>query len=286
MSKYKFRIFDISKRTRRITWTNHFSYLSNLFYFSLKDLNYEVEIGELDESSINVIIAAPQHIVPDDNLEKYKYIIYQLEFMTQSNLKRFYTPFLTNLYKNAITNWDYLPHNVTFFSNEKIKSRLLPLGFHEKMEDIYKFKKIKNKTNDVLFYGSLGNTSRKNILLNLKNTPFKKIITDKIELVNRINIISNSKIILNLHAYKENFEIVRCSELWNNKIFTICEEPIPPPYNLVEPVSFKTPEELIKLCDYYIKNDDKRKEITEKNYENFKKYFDMRNILEKAIKRL
>jgi len=152
---------------------------------------------------------------PDVN----KYIIYQLEQYKQSK-------WIDNLYKKKISNsiftWDYSLENYNNFEPEyKKKIYYLPIPIldvkhNEDKKNDYKY--------DIIFVGAT-NKRRNNIIRELKKK-YKVLFLTKTFNNDLYNIMEQTKIILNLHYYKNAIlETTRLNEaLFNNKL-VISEEP-------------------------------------------------------------
>jgi len=110
--------------------------------------------------------------------------------------------------------WDYSDRNIIKF--EEIgapKVKLLNIGYQPELRRILK---SDTKEIDVLFYGSI-NDRRRKIINELSKSGVKIKAVFGIYGKNRDELISKSKIILNLHHYKsEIFEIVRVFYLLTN----------------------------------------------------------------------
>jgi GR25 family glycosyltransferase involved in LPS biosynthesis len=145
-----------------------------------------------------------------DNLPKNKYIIYQLEQANQSNFID--NNFIDNI-KNSLITFDYSLFNIYNFNKYndiflKNKIYYLPLSvdnitYNEYNDDI-EF--------DIIFYGSK-NYRRDSILNNIQKK-YKIKILHNIFGEDVINLVKKSKIILNIHYYKNaNLEISRINEI-------------------------------------------------------------------------
>jgi hypothetical protein len=138
--------------------------------------------------------------------EPNKYIIYQLEQKRQS--KFINDKVLENISKSLIT-WDYSNENIIQFG-ETYKNKILfqPISIINKIQ--------KNKLPviyDILFFG-VGCIRRNKILKYLKKQKYNIFITSSIFGDEMYKIISQSKIILNIHVYEDAIlEIARINEV-------------------------------------------------------------------------
>ena len=145
-----------------------------------------------------------------DNLPKNKYIIYQLEQINQS--KFINNKFIENI-KNSLIVFDYSLFNIynfnkykDIFLNNKLYYLPLPINNinNNEYNDDIEF--------DIIFYGSR-NYRRDKILNNIKNKYKVKILYNVFG-EDVINLIKKSKIVLNLHYYKNaNLEVARINEI-------------------------------------------------------------------------
>lgn len=176
-------------------------YISKQLQYMLESLGLETTIiydiqkkDSLDTDCIFIILFPHEvSVIPI----KSNYIIYQLEQIQQS-------PWLTRktieIIKNSIFTMDYSLYNLNILSNlndEKLNSKL----FYQPMPIMNESQKNTHVKNDILFFGGL-NTRRQTILNRIKNEFNIKIISgrfgEEIE-----DLIKTSKIIINLHYYRD-----------------------------------------------------------------------------------
>lgn len=161
------------------------------------------------------------------------YIVYQLEQTTaQDESKWFSERYLTYL-KNSIEIYDYSYLNFDYFisKGEDYNISLKPFGFIKKEKSISLM--LNNKKEfDVLFIGSL-NDRRNKILNELKKTLKVHICTNTFSDDEIINLLSKSKVLLNIHYYdKSILETVRLSSILNKIINNSLDTKILTEYSL------------------------------------------------------
>jgi hypothetical protein len=216
------------------------------------------------------------HLVPKLP-EPNKYIVYQLEQKTQSKLV---TDKVLNNISNSLITWDYSNGNITQFDTiYKNKIVFQPISIITKI-----YKNDLPIVYDILFYGA-GCMRRNKILKYLKKQKYNIFITDKIFGDEMYKIISQSKIILNLHVYEDSIlEIARINEtLPFNKII-ISELPCEADFvnkifyqdkiifsNVVKR-NLSNITNLTDLIDYYLKSENYNK-FTVNNGDNINKIY-------------
>lgn len=125
---------------------------------------------------------------------------------------------------NRFIFWDYSDRNIEKLRIIAPNASILKIniGYVEELERI-KTLNEEEKDIDFLFYGAI-NERRKKILNELSSHGCNVYATQSAFGVERDNLISRSKIVLNIHYYETKiFEIVRVSYLLNNKIMVISE---------------------------------------------------------------
>lgn len=216
------------------------------------------------------------------------YIIYQLEQCGISN-------WINNKYKLSILfskkTFDYSHANINKFDTflrKKISYFNIPcIKYSNLIQSYY----VNNVINDVLFYGSI-NESRKNTLKYLKSNLKKNMENIKIKIQNNLfgqnlfNEILKSKIIINIHYYKNSIletcrlnEALSCSKLiismYPNKEddynFNLYKDKV---------IFVKDNDEMIEKIIYYLKNKEEYiKQINKiKFYENYEEIINLLDI--------
>jgi hypothetical protein len=199
------------------------------------------------------------HIVPKMP-EPNKYIIYQLEQKRQS---KFITQSVLNNISNSLITWDYSNENIAQF-DELYKNKIVfqPISIINKIQDM----KLPIKY-DILFFGA--NCIRRNKILKfIKIRKYNIFITNKIYGEEMYKIISQSRIILNLHVYEDAIlEVARLNEVLSFNKLIISEVPCNADHinqNFYQDKvifcevinrNLSNIKSLVKLIDYYLKPD-------------------------------
>ena len=237
------------------------------------------KVNHCEKEKTNIIIG---NIVTNSNLQEFlagiKYIPYQLEQL--SDTEGWYGKFSSfrNIILNASGIWDYSARNIEFLKDGNIHAKLLPLGYDKNLENIINTE----KDIDVLFYGGI-NERRQEILHELQARGFKvKTLSDTYGR-ERDQYIARAKIVLNIHYFDMAiFEAARIHYLLNNKVFVITEQSVDNPYPEVDLVSVSY-ERLVDECIKRLANWENSQKLAELNYEQFRKYYPMAELLRKVI---
>lgn len=192
--------------------------------------------------------------------EPNKYIIYQLEQKRQSML---ITQKVLNNISNSLITWDYSNENIANFDiqyNKKIVFQ--PISIINNIQESNFAIKY-----DLLFFG-VNCARRTNILNYLKRKKYNIFITNSIFGENLYKIITQSKIILNLHVYEDAIlEIARLNEVLPFNKLIISELPCDGDYENknfyqdkivfcdVISKNLSNISKLTNLIDYYLKPD-------------------------------
>lgn len=253
-------------------------YISKTIQYLLYQKNIKSEIvNYIDITKDNLYIILFSHKV-----HKFpkNYIIYQLE--QKDICKRIDQKYkLSILYSKK--SWDYTYANIIRFEKilqNKISYFPIPLIEYSKLIS----SKIENKNKyDVLFYGTM-NGDRINILNYIqKNLPYVKFkIIDNLFEKELFEEISKSKIVLNIHFYKNaNLETARLNEILSCKKLPISF--YPSTYELFhykiykdQVVFVKDINEMIIKINFYLNN----QEEYNKKIENIKFTENENNILD------
>lgn len=206
-------------------YTTKFGYYISLtlkYLLYKKNINCEI-VYEIDHTLSNLFI-----ILFSQKINKFpkNYIIYQLEQKDISKwIDKKYE--LSILFSNI--TWDYSQSNINKFP-DIIKKKMIyfpipiiPINYLDT-----KFNIIHNPKNNILFFGSMNNI-RKNKLNYLQKKLYPKYF---IKIINGIygedliNEIINSKIVLNIHFYKNAIlETARINEVLSCNRIVISELP-------------------------------------------------------------
>jgi hypothetical protein len=226
IGKYQMRIYfplSIFKKGIVYIQTTKFGYyISNTIkYILFKNFIISHIIYKIDHNNPNLHI-----ILFSQKVKKFpkNYIIYQLEQKDISKwIDKKYE--LSILYSKK--TWDYSKSNINKFSDilqKKITYLPIPLIPINYLDHTLI---LKNPKNDILFYGSM-NAIRKYKLEYLQKKLFPKY---KIKIINNIygipllKEIINSKVVLNIHFYKNALlETNRLNEILSCNIFIISEK--------------------------------------------------------------
>ena len=229
----------------------------------------------LDQYKINIILGC--HLLTfTPQLRNYQYIPYQLEHLNSNESS--FTSNMEKILKQARTVWDYSEQNIAFLEEKGIAAKHLIPGYHEKLGLI---NPAPDKSVDILFYGIP--TERKKAVLEKLTNMFKvKILFGRYG-VKRDKWISRAKIVLNLHKYSHQiFEAVRVSYLLNNKCFVLSEDSINYPYKEVK-LPLVPYENLAEACTQFLEEPGKMEKIKKENYEQFKQYYPMTELIKKVL---
>jgi len=174
--------------------------------------------NELHGSAINIILGF--HLLkPNDIPAGIRFIVYQLEQLsdTEGLFARF--PEMLNLLRRAESVWDFSPENVLFLANKGISAQLIPAGYSPVLRTIPK----ENKEIDILFYGSR-NDRRTAVLQELLDRGFRVKALFGLYGESRDQWIARSHLVINIHFYQASlFESVRMSYLVNNAVPVLSE---------------------------------------------------------------
>jgi len=183
----------------------------------------EIRFNQFDPGATNVVVG--YHLVPDAGAAlPNRYIVYQLEQLC--GVPEWLRPDHLEILRGAEQVWEYSPQNLPFLAQHGIeRSRLLPLGFHEKLQTIVP----QTPRFDVLFYGSI-NRRRQEILSRLARRVRLKTLFG-VYGDSRDQYIACSRIVLNVHYYESQLmEQVRLSYLLNNRCCVVSEDSPDNPY--------------------------------------------------------
>ncbi|MDR1323076.1 MAG: hypothetical protein LBK68_01425 [Candidatus Margulisbacteria bacterium] len=231
---------------------------------------------------LNILLGWP-NLIFSTLPQGHKYIPYQLEQLSSQEGWYVEIPGAKKFFQNAVELWDYSENNVEFLRTEHIPAKLLPLGYHEKLELLTP--PDKNKDIDVLFYGGL-NERRIKVLEQLQSRGVKVQVLSYDQSAfsgKRDEYIARTKIVLNIHYYETKiFEAARISYLLNNKVLVITEQSADNPYTAVDLISVPY-EQLVDECLRRLADWDNSQKIAQLNYQQFKENYAMTKLLAKVI---
>lgn len=178
------------------------------------------------------------HMIPNANIDSNA-IIYNFEQIDSDSL------WLNDSYIKLLKShpvWDYSKRNIELLQKFNVfNSTYVPLGY---VSQLSRINIEKHQDIDILFYGSL-NPRREHILNKLKSYGLNVKILFGIYGSERDQLISKSKIVLNIHFYEAKiFEIARISYLLSNGVCIVSESGLSP-----EEDDFKKAGALL-LCEY------------------------------------
>lgn len=214
-------------------------------------------------------IALGAHLLFDTPIaELPKMIIYNLEQIIKTS------EWLTVSYLHLLRRfpvWDYSPRNIAELDRIGVSGvKHLPVGY---ADVLLKIDPLVEKDIDILFYGST-NPRRQYILQLLKEKGHRVYVAFN-EYGHLLDgLISRSKIVLNLHFYENNLEIVRCSYLMANAKCVVTEfgldKTLEEPY--YEAMAFCSYDDIVNTCAHLLGNDSKRHEIGNRGFEIFSQF--------------
>lgn len=202
------------------------------------------------------------------------YIAYQFE-QTGNQHSWFSESYLRKL-RGAMEIWDYSLKNIQNMKTypEIPKVRYVPLGYMPCLTRIKKNIPTSRKKYDILFYGS-SCPRRDRIIKELREAGLKKIYYGQYSLwgEERDRLISESKIVLNLHYYPNPIlEVSRLTYLLSNNAFVISERSLDPildrEYN--DMVVFSDEKDIIEKCQYYLDHPMKMDEFVAQSAKKFR----------------
>jgi len=259
-----------------------FKEIAESLLYSFQDLGIDCsfKVNTIEKDRINILIG--YHDIKDQHiLQGIQYIVYQLESLKSENtLAQRNSPYILDILKNANDVWDYSEENRKWLLDKGVNSRLLIPGYHSRLERI---DKDSLKDIDILFYGK-PNKRRRHFIEKINDKceqnvfiPEKSFFGEK-----RDELISKSKIILNLHYYEDSvFEMVRVSYLINNKKLVITEDS----EDIID-LNLVTIDEnnMGDTLKYFLENENKLEEKIEETYLKFKQNYNMPELLERVLK--
>jgi hypothetical protein len=183
--------------------------IANALKSIFEEMNIETNIfcRKIEESDIiqcknnenlYMFLFCPQWIYSGDinKLPKYKYFFYQLEQFDKNNSPHIKNNYVINFMNYSKHIFDYSKINIEYYKNPPFNftnnkfSLLIP--------PIPEINKENNKDIDVLFVGSLNSIRRQKILSNIQQNNINITIANNCFGENLSNIISRSKIFLNI----------------------------------------------------------------------------------------
>ena len=270
------QIFEniLIKYNYKVTKINNIELLKNNY-----NINFIIFGLELDDNIINILIK-----------NKIRTIMINTEHYTLFNVTDKINKLNNELDLHIL---EYNPINVKNLSSNKIT--YLPLLYDPYLINFYNSNinnKISNKekTIDILIFGGIN--ERRSIIINELSKKYNVVSLNSISLNFKelCNYIEKSKIILNLyqHEFSKAFDYYRMAILLSNKKFTIYEYPddidLNIESNLIDFDKYlilSKYNNIIEKVSYYLDNwnPEEIDDITNKQYEWFKKHTMEQNVL-------
>ena len=259
-----------------ILCTSHTKYLGDLIAISLKKLSinsfkiYEPPLEGYGDLIYFVICPQMFSYLPE------KYISFQME---QTINSRWFNLNYYNILENSLAIFDYSSKNIEFLKNEfGLQNRQLYYVPIDYLKNNTLSCKHQNEIYDVLFYGDPNSERRRKILSEVSQHFNIQIISDTFgdELYEEI---SKSKIIINIHYYEGALlETTRIWECLSLSKLVISEKSIDinehtDLYAVVDFIEIYDVDCLIKRIEYWLNNDNLRKQKIYKNNEILNKKF-------------
>lgn len=232
---------------------------ARLVHYSLESLGIQSRqvVNTLDPAGLNIILG--YHLLGDPGLlAPFRYIVYQLEQVVDR--PDWFTPARLEILRRAEAVWDYAEENVRALSERGVAARLVPLGFHERLQSIPR----QAQPTDVLFFGST-NPRRQAVLEELARDCNVEALFGVFG-EERDRKISEAKIVLNIHFYPAQImEQARVAYLLNNRVFVVTEDSPRNPY--AGGVVAAAYERLAETCRAYLARPEDRYRVARAGYE-------------------
>ncbi len=255
-----------------------FTEIAFLLKNSLQDLGNpcDIAINEFAKDRTNVVLG--YHLLAAANyIPPFRYIPYQFEQLSAA--EGVFSDKVKALLEGGAVVWDYSPENIAFLAGHGIAARHLPVGYHPALEMI---PKDIPKDIDVLFFGSMAER-RKKILDALDGSGAKVKSLFGVYGKQRDSFIARAKIVLNIHFYSSKiFEAVRTSYLFNNARCVVSEASDVYAYPAVS-AKLVDYENLPEACLELLRKDGETEELGEKNYEEFRKNYVMKEMVRAVL---
>ncbi|GBR76939.1 hypothetical protein NO2_1411 [Candidatus Termititenax persephonae] len=281
MTKTRRNNYHICLTTHQPIYGLIFKELSALLIHSFNSLGRPsvFKVNEFAPDKTNIILGDTIYADYADKLKNLKYIPWQMEQLDTAEGHYSSFPHYQNFLQNAAAVWDYSMQNIKFLRGLGLSAQHLPIGWHAKLETI---PASPEKDLDVLFYGTL-NERRLKIIEQLEGRGVKVGYTNFTLGAERDRLIARAKIVLNIHYWHMAIlETARIHYLLNNKVFVITEQSVDNPYPQVDLVSVPY-DQLAEECVRRLADWENSQKLAELNYEQFKKYYPMPELLKKVL---
>ena len=238
---------------------------------SIIDLDYTCTVGvnELRGGAVNIFVGstifAARYNVLTEKVGTNPFIVYQLEPLDESAGLASQWPEYLDLLEKASWIFEYSPKNISYHIKRGWvnKVSIIEPGFHNSLE---RFRPLRDKTIDVLFYGS-PHPRREKVINKLLEVGLKVNYQNYVVGDDLDRLIKRSKIILNIHAWEElsHLETVRISYLLSNRCLIVSEKSSHNPYG--DGVIFCEYHDIVNCCVQLIQaNENFRDEIANQGY--------------------
>lgn len=234
---------------------------------AFKSLGYEVSIVRKYDAINGYPVILGGHLIQfaDDKRVPNEGVMFNLEYIGSDS------KVITEEYLNLLKRfevWDFLKVNIENLKKLGIKAKYCPIWYSSCLTVI----PMEYPTIDVLFYGGI-NERRKKIIDQLRQLGIKVMALFNVFGQERDKYIAKSKMVLNIKYYEGNyFEAVRISYLLANQKFVVSErvKEVEEPYQ--KGIVFGDYEDLVEICQRYLKNNEDREYKAEEGFWNFSKY--------------
>jgi hypothetical protein len=259
-------------------WSGVYYNTARLLLHHLEDIGHDClikEAGDRTETDLSVVLG--WNLIPDSIKFHNPYIIYQLEPLCLEHWRQKLFSKIS-FFKNAQAIWDYSGHNQKYLNEYGLNSTIVPLGYHQKMNEIT-HKEFADF--DVLFVGFL--TERRHKILEELNKHC--CVSVQPRWGNDFSkALGRSKILLNIHQYDipTPLEQSRISYAINNNCFVLSEESIDNPYKSLVTKNY---DNLLKETLNYLHDGKLRIERRNKVFDSFKS-FQTKDLIEKSFEML
>jgi hypothetical protein len=242
-------------------------------------------VERFEQNCTNIIFGAQMLSLEDLKSLPANTIIYNLEQMAGLKPEE-----IRESYKYCASNfqiWDYSEFNMLTWNslNPKYLPLHIPIGYAPILTRIIK---PENQDIDVLFYGGTGG-QRLQIFNTLCHHLVKTVFVHGLYGKARDNLISNSKIIINITQFPQHgiFEIARASYLLANSKAIVSDFSA---YSKIEPdiqqaIKFCSVENVVQECINLLDNTVERKTLEDNGF-NIMSKRDIRQILKEPVKTL
>lgn len=226
-----------------------FNEVAETLMYGLQELGHDAKIGSNFFSAIRWNIVLGAHLLPGAVLPE-RSIIYNLEAHD--------SPFFEKAQRimGKVAWWDYSHANVAALTQV-----CRPYVFHVPIGYMPQMTRIASREQDidVLLYGSM-NVRRLSVLESCKEVGLRTHAVFNIYGRERDELISRSKVVLNVHFYESRiFEVVRCSYLMANSKCVVSEESHEVPRALFPGVLHVEYAGLAETCRVMVKEELARK---------------------------